>query len=93
MSGENAMKTFYHNGTIITMKEPALYAEAVCVENGRIQAVGTQDDVMQYKTDGDEMVDLQGKTMLPGFLDAHSGPSTGAAHCLPPVGRWRAIPG
>lgn len=49
------------------MKEPALYAEAVCVENGRIQAVGTQDDVMQYKTDGDEMVDLQGKTMLPGF--------------------------
>lgn len=61
------MKTFYYNGTIITMKEPALYAEAVCVENGRIQAVGTLDDVMQYKTDGDEMVDLQGKTMLPGF--------------------------
>ena len=49
-----------------------MYAEAVCVENGRIQAVGTLDDVMQYKTDGDEMVDLQGKTMLPGFLDAHS---------------------
>lgn len=66
------MKTFYYNGTIITMREPALYAEAVCVENGRIQAVGTLDDVMQYKTDGDEMVDLQGKTMLPGFLDAHS---------------------
>ena len=42
------------------------------MENGRIQAVGTLDDVMQYKTDGDEMVDLQGKTMLPGFLDAHS---------------------
>ena len=50
------MKTFYYNGTIITMKETALYAEAVCVENGRIQAVGTLDDVMQYKTDGDEMV-------------------------------------
>ena len=44
------MKTFYYNGTIITMKETALYAEAVCVENGRIQAVGTLDDVMQYKT-------------------------------------------
>ena len=26
------MKTFYYNGTIITMREPALYAEAVCVE-------------------------------------------------------------
>ena len=26
----------------------------------------------QYKTQDDEMVDLQGKTMLPGFIDAHS---------------------
>ena len=39
------MKTFYYNGTIITMKETALYAEAVCVENGRIQAVGTLDEI------------------------------------------------
>ena len=82
------MKTFYHNGTIITMKEPALYAEAVCVENGRIQAVGTQDDVMQYKTDGDEMVDLQGKTMLPGFLDAHSH-FVGAANAMRLVRVWK----
>ena len=57
---------------MLAVAKENLYAEAVCVENGRIQAVGTLDDVMQYKTDGDEMVDLQGKTMLPGFLDAHS---------------------
>ena len=30
------MKTFYVNGTILTMEEENLYAEAVCVENGRI---------------------------------------------------------
>ena len=57
---------------MLAVAKENLYAEEVCVENGRIQAVGTLDDVMQYKTDGDEMVDLQGKTMLPGFLDAHS---------------------
>ena len=43
------MKTFYYNGTILTMEDASLYAEAVCVENGRILAVGSFDDVMQYK--------------------------------------------
>lgn len=66
------MKTFYYNGTILTMNDAELYAEAVCAENGRILAVGALDEVMQNKEEGDEMVDLQGKTMLPGFLDAHS---------------------
>ena len=33
------MKSFYTNGTILTMEDDALYAEAVCVENGRIKAV------------------------------------------------------
>ena len=32
------MKTFYINGTILTMEEENLYAEAVCAENGRITA-------------------------------------------------------
>lgn len=66
------MKTFYYNGKILTMEEPDLYAEAVCVENGRIHAVGAKNEVLQLKENGDEMIDLQGKTMLPGFLDAHS---------------------
>ncbi len=66
------MKTFYHNGTILTMEDSSLYAEAVCVENGKIRAVGTLEEVMRFKENGDEMIDLQGRTMLPGFLDAHS---------------------
>ncbi len=40
------MKSFYTNGTILTMEDDALYAEAVCVENGRIKAVGTAGDVL-----------------------------------------------
>ena len=66
------MKTFYYNGTILTMEDASLYAEAVCVENGRILAVGSFDDVMRYKEEGDQMMDLQGKTLMPGFIDAHS---------------------
>ena len=66
------MKTFYVNGTILTMEEENLYAEAVCVENGRITAVGDRDEILSLRTDGDETVDLKGAVMLPGFIDGHS---------------------
>lgn len=74
------MKTFYINGTILTMEEE-LYAEAVCVEDGRIQAVGTQEEVLKLRKEEDEIVDLQGKTMLPGFIDGHSH-FTGTANAM-----------
>ena len=66
------MKSFYINGTILTMEDNALYAEAVCVENGRIKAVGTTEDVMKLKEDADEVIDLRSRVMMPGFIDAHS---------------------
>lgn len=65
------MKKIYFNGTILTMEEE-LYAEAVCIQNGIIKAVGTLDEVMKEKDEETEMVNLEGKTLLPGFIDAHS---------------------
>lgn len=66
------MKSFYTNGTILTMEDDALYAEAVCVEQGRIKAVGSVQDVMALREDGDEVIDLNGAVLMPGFIDAHS---------------------
>lgn len=71
LKGE-VMKSFYTNGTILTMEDSALYAEAVCVENGRIKAVGTAEEVLRLRKETDEVIDLNGKVMLPGFIDAHS---------------------
>ena len=65
-------KTYYTNGTILTMNEDSLYAEAVCVKNGKILSVGTEKEVMADREAGDEVVDLHGRTMMPGFIDAHS---------------------
>lgn len=65
------MKTYYINGTILTMEEQ-LYAEAVCVENGRVIAVGTKEEVLAEKTEEDQVINLQGKALLPGFIDGHS---------------------
>ncbi len=63
------MKQLYTNGTILTMEDP-LYAESVLVEDGVIAAVGSKEQLMLQKPD--EVIDLQGKTMLPAFIDPHS---------------------
>lgn len=61
----------YRGGPILTMSDTAPQAQAVAVEEGRILAVGTLDEVMQHRGEGTEMVDLAGRAMLPGFVDSH----------------------
>lgn len=49
------------------------YAQAIAIEceHGRIIAVGSDDEVRRYADQSTDMVDLRGRTMLPGFIDAH----------------------
>lgn len=65
--------TIYTNGSILTMagKSPA-YVEALSVKDGRIFSAGAKDEVLKAKGDATKVVDLRGKTLLPGFLDGHS---------------------
>ena len=60
----------YENGVILTMEEEE-QAEAVCVEDGRILAAGTKAD-LRLRYPEAETEDLQGNTLLPAFIDAHS---------------------
>lgn len=66
------MKNIYYNGKIVTMEQDALYAEAAAVCNGKILCVGTRESVEKKCGEGWNMIDLQGHTMLPGFIDSHS---------------------
>lgn len=67
------MNTLYFNGTILTMQgETPNQVQAVLVENGRIQAVGTIEEMKERITDKTQKIDLLKKTMLPSFIDAHS---------------------
>ncbi|MCB0810777.1 MAG: amidohydrolase [Flavobacteriales bacterium] len=63
----------YHHGDILTMAgdEPA-YAEALVVRDGKILFVGAADQAMEAAGPGHRMVDLQGRTLLPGFIDGHA---------------------
>lgn len=72
-SSKDAADAIYFGGDIITMEgDSASYAEAVAVKNGKIIFVGKKADAEKLKGDSTKMNDLKGKTLLPGFLDAHS---------------------
>ena len=60
------------NGLILTMDDLDTLAEAVAVKNGRIWFVGSSDTVKQAAGPATEQIDLQGKTLLPGFVEAHT---------------------
>jgi predicted amidohydrolase YtcJ len=61
------------NGTIYTMDaaQPRAQAMAVDTRSGRIVAVGSDDEVRRAGDRYAQVIDLRGKTVLPGFIDAH----------------------
>lgn len=60
----------FTNGKIYTSNPDQLYAEAMKVEDGRITWIGKSDEL----PDGGETVDLNGKRVIPGIIDAHLHP-------------------
>ena len=68
----SAPDKIYLGGDIITMNDHELVAEAVAVRDGRILAVGKASDLLGMAGERTEIVDLQGKALLPGFIDGHS---------------------
>ncbi len=59
------------NGTIYTL-DPALpQAEALAVGNGKILAVGALDEIETMTSPNTRRINLQGRTLIPGFNDAH----------------------
>ena len=62
----------YVNGDVLTIDESNSVAEALAVRDGKILAVGGRDEVMEAAGAEAEVRDLDGKTLMPGFFDAHS---------------------
>ncbi|MBI1199348.1 MAG: amidohydrolase family protein [Phenylobacterium sp.] len=74
--------TVYRNGVVITVDDVHPRAQAVAVKDGRIVGVGSDAAVTRRWGHGARIVDLQGKVMVPGFVDGHS-------HIGDLVGFWR----
>lgn len=68
----NQADAIYFNGDILTMEgDSPNYAESVAIKDGKIMFVGSKSEAEKFHGDKTLMNDLKGKTMLPGFLDAH----------------------
>lgn len=74
---ERATKVF-KGGHVVTMDAQRRVAQAVAVRGDKILAVGTDAEMARYIDKRTQVVDLQGKTVLPGFVDAHMHPVAGA---------------
>jgi predicted amidohydrolase YtcJ len=60
------------NGKIITLEDVAPTAEALAVSGDRIIAVGTAKKIKPYIGSSTRVIDLQGQTAIPGFIDSHA---------------------
>lgn len=70
------MDQLYYNGNFVTMSEKQDFGEnpveAVLVRDGLIAAVGSLDKLRQESKEPLTVIDLEGKCLMPAFIDAHS---------------------
>ena len=59
------------DGQVVTVDDAQPEAEAVAVTDGEIRAVGTTDEIDEYIGGATEVVDLDGRLTIPGFIEGH----------------------
>ena len=70
-----------YNGNFWTVNPHQPKAQAVAISNSRFLAIGSNDEVLALAAGTAKKIDLGGKTVLPGFIDAHSHPAeAGLSH-------------
>ncbi len=64
-------ETVYINGKIVTMNHKESITEAVAVKYNRFLRVGSNEDIEEHIGETTKIVDLRGKTVIPGLIDSH----------------------
>jgi predicted amidohydrolase YtcJ len=70
--GAEAPDAILYNGKVVTVDERFSVVEAVAIRGERIVAVGTAADLLMQKGDATRLVDLGGRTVIPGLIDNHA---------------------
>ena len=68
----NPPTLIYYNGAVLTMDTGQPTAEAIAVADDKIVAVGSNDDILALQVTSTQLIDLQGHTLMPGFVDTHT---------------------
>ena len=64
-------KTLLYNGEVITVNERDEIAEAILLEGNKIAYVGTTEEALALCDEETEKIDVNGKSILPGFIETH----------------------
>src|SRR5262245_43295008 len=67
-----AADTIIVNGKVVTVDDRFTIAQAVAIKGNRIVAVGSNADIREGAAPGARVIDLQGRTVIPGLIDGHS---------------------
>jgi len=60
-------------GTVITMEDPVKSSVLdIAVRGSEIMAIGSREEISVFKRRGTRVIDLSGKTIMPGFIDCHN---------------------
>ena len=70
----NSPDLIIHGGEILTVDPAMSVVEAVAVRDGRIVATGPYEAILPMRHGGTRMVDLEGRALLPGLIEAHGHP-------------------
>jgi predicted amidohydrolase YtcJ len=81
------------NGKIVTVDAKDSVVEAVAVKGDRIVATGLTAEVKKFAVEGAKIIDLKGKTVLPGIIDSHTHPHNAAMNFLEINCREKGIKG
>jgi predicted amidohydrolase YtcJ len=59
------------NGKVATMTKEGAYAQALAIKDGKIEAVGSNAQILKLKSSNTQVIDAAGKTVIPGLNDSH----------------------
>ena len=66
------MDQIFLNGSVVTMDPEVPKATAFGIMDDRICAVGSDEEIRKWADSKTKVVDLDGKTVIPGFIESHN---------------------
>jgi predicted amidohydrolase YtcJ len=79
------------NGRIATQDERRSMASALAIKDGRVHATGDNATVMAYRGTATRVIELNGRTVIPGLIDSHAHPIRGGLYYNLEL-RWDGVP-
>jgi predicted amidohydrolase YtcJ len=79
------------NARVSTQDGRSPFASAAAIKDGRFVSVGSDKDVMAHRGSGTEMIDVGGRTVIPGLIDSHMHPIRGGLNYNMEL-RWDGVP-